>query len=80
MRRFEVGDKVRLKVMTQEEFYECDTNAGMLSLMLRFVGKIHTVVQSGGGGMNYRLENPSGDEYYYSPNWIEPAVKFKGNK
>lgn len=79
MNKFKVGDKVRLKNMTRDEFDGCDTGAGMLTQMLEFAGQVHTVIYVA-DGVNYRLENPIGDEFFYSPNWIEPVTKFKGNK
>lgn len=78
--KFKIGEMVRLKRMTYDEFDACDTNAGFLLCMLEYVGEPHEVKYVHGDTGNLCLEAPNGQEYYYSPNWIEPLVKFKGNK
>lgn len=76
---FKVGEKYRLKVFpTEEDYEEIDTGAGFVEEMLEFSGKVLTVTHVTKG--NPVLLLPSGEEFYFSPNWLEPVNRFKGNK
>lgn len=76
---FKVGGKYRLKVLPTAEAYKVvDTGAGFVEEMWEFRGEVLTVTRT--AAINPRLLLPSGEEFYFSPNWLEPVNKFKGNK
>lgn len=80
--KFKVGDTWVLKQLgsgSREEYEEVDTGAGWLDEMEDSIGQIHVVTRAPALG-NPVLRDPLGNEFFYSPNWLEPAKKFKGNK
>ena len=76
----ELGRKYRLKVLPDKRDYrKIDTGAGFVGSMWEFRGCILVVTDVPEEG-NPILRLPNGEDYYFSPNWLEPVNKFKGNK
>lgn len=77
---FKLGGRYTLKVLPSvEDYEEIDTGAGFIEEMWQFRG--HALLVTGAyNGSNPRLSLPNGNEWYFSPNWLEPVNKFKGNK
>ena len=77
--KIKLGGKYRLKVLPEVEDYDkIDTGAGFIKEMWEFRGRV--LVATRIGPLNPMLRMPNDEEYYFSPNWLEPVNKFKGNK
>ena len=81
MGNFKIGDMVKVRRMSTEEFRDSDTGkpkAGLFGPLTELSGGVVTVL--GFSTSNILCKSSlSGETYWFSPNWLTKNT-FKGNK
>lgn len=81
MGNFKIGEVVKVRRMSAEEFMDSDTGeqeAGFFGHLTELSGGMVTVL--GFSASNIRCKSSlSGETYWFSPNWLTKNT-FKGNK